>query len=216
MSRPLVLLTGFEPFGGAATNPSWIAVETLKAQWRGPADLHVACLPVQFGEARDRLAAMIGLLRPDVVIATGLAEGRAVVTPEVVGINLIDARIPDNAGAQPKDVPVVVGGPDGLLSTVPVKAMVAAMRRQGVPAALSYTAGTFLCNATLYGLLQLLAEEGRGARGGFIHLPATPDMAEGTMLPTMSIDVMVRGLDAALMACLEPEDVHEGEFGTIA
>lgn len=216
MSGPLVLLTGFEPFGGAATNPSWAAVERLKAEWRGPADLEVACLPTVFAESAERLRAMIALLRPDLVIATGVAEGRAAITPEVIAINRIDARIPDNAGARPLDAPVVDGGPDGLFATLPVKAMVSAMRAVGVPAALSYSAGTFVCNAAFYTLLDALRAQERPARGGFIHVPATPDMTDNGSVPSMALDTLVRGLDAAILACLEASADVSGPFGTIA
>lgn len=200
--RAVILLTGFDPFGGASFNPSWAAVEQVQRDWAGPAELHVARLPTVFAESRERLDALIGLLRPDIVLAVGVAEGRAAVTPEVVAINLIDARIADNAGDQPRDVPVVEGGADGLFATLPVKAMVEAMREAGVPAELSYSAGTFVCNAGFYALLDSLARQGRGAKGGFIHVPAAPEQMGKASLPTMSVETTARGLDAALRACL--------------
>lgn len=216
MSTPLVLITGFDPFGGAATNPSFLAVEQLKASWRGPASLHVARLPTVFAESAERLRAMIALLQPDIVIAVGVAEGRAAMTPEVIAINRIDARIPDNAGAQPRDVPVVEGAPDGLFSTLPVKSVVAAMRAAEVPAELSYSAGTFVCNAAFYCLMHALSSARKPAIGGFIHVPAAPQMATEGALPSMSIDTMVRGLEAAISACLTPIATGGSEFGTIA
>ncbi|WEK03019.1 MAG: pyroglutamyl-peptidase I [Candidatus Devosia phytovorans] len=211
-----ILLTGFEPFAGAALNPSWEAVQRVAAQWTDPARLHVAQLPVEFGEGVERLEAMIGLLRPDIVVATGLAEGRAAITPEVIAINRIDARIPDNAGAQPVEAAVVPGGADGLFSTLPVKAMVAAMRDAGVPAALSYSAGTFVCNAAFYALMNLIQRQDRPMIGGFVHVPAMPESRPSADMPTMAVETMARGLEAALMVCLGGADAYVGSMGTIA
>lgn len=216
MTRPVILLTGFEPFGGADGNPSWDAVSLVSATWSGRAELHVARLPTAFEESVQRLQALIDLLRPDVVVATGLAQGRASVTPEVIAINRIDARIPDNAGSQPRDAVVVDGGPDGLFSTLPVKAMVAAMRKAGVPAALSYSAGTFVCNSTFYALMSALKQQGRGAIGGFVHVPATPAQSVSGDCPTMSLEAIARGIEAGLMACLVGREAVGQELGTIA
>nr|WP_314261701.1 pyroglutamyl-peptidase I [uncultured Devosia sp.] len=211
-----ILLTGFEPFAGAAINPSWEAVQLVAAQWTGQARLHVAQLPVEFGDSTERLRAMVSLLQPDVVVATGLAEGRNAMTPEVVAINRIDARIPDNAGAQPVDAPVVPGGPDGLFATLPVKAMVAAMREAGVPSTLSYSAGTFVCNASFYALMHMLGQQGRPIIGGFIHVPAMPQSRPDRDQPTMAVETIAKGLEAALMVCLGGADAHVGSMGTIA
>ena len=214
MSRPVVLLTGFEPFGGAASNPSWDAVERVAATWTGPAQLHVARLPTAFAESAERLQALLSLLQPDIVIATGVAQGRAAVTPELVAINRMDARIPDNAGAQPQDMPVVAGGPDGLFATLPVKAMVAAIRAAGIPASLSYSAGTFVCNSAFYALMHTLA--GRATRGGFIHVPATPTETVSGDCPTMSLEMIVTAIDAAIGVCLIETGEHTTTTGTIA
>ncbi len=215
MTRPVILLTGFEPFGGAGSNPSWEAVQLVKAHWQEDAALHIACLPVVFDEAAERISAMIELLTPDIVVATGLAEGRASMAPEVIAINRMDARIPDNAGMQPRDVAVSGTGSDGLFSTLPIKAMVKAMREVGVPSGLSYSAGTFVCNSTFYKVVE--AQSRNGAIGGFIHVPATPDMVERPDCPTMSLDTIAMGIHAALMACLRGDrDVSALETGTIA
>lgn len=215
MSYPVALLTGFEPFGGAASNPSWDAVERLSQIWRGPAQLHIARLPVAFADSAERLETMIALLRPDIVIATGLAQGRAAMTPELIAINRIDARISDNDGVRPQDVPVLADAPDGLFSTLPVKAMVAGMRAAGVPATLSYSAGTFVCNSTFFALMNQLRRQGGKAIGGFVHVPATPSEDDTGACPTMSVDMIALGLEAALMACLERR--HEPvETGVIA
>lgn len=211
-----ILLTGFEPFAGADINPSWEAVQLVSVQWTGQARLHVAQLPVEFAESAERLRAIVGLLQPDIIVATGLAEGRTAVTPEVVAINRIDARIPDNAGAQPVDAPVVAGGADGLFATLPVKAMVAAMREARVPAALSYSAGTFVCNSTFYALMDLIARQQRSMIGGFVHVPAMPQSRPDRDQPTMSVETIAKGLEAALMVCLGGGDAYTGPMGTIA
>src|SRR6218665_2347645 len=111
-----ILLSGFEPFGGAASNPSWEAVQLVAARWGGGAELRVACLPTTFAGSVQRLGELIDAFSPDMVVATGMAQGRAAVTPEVVAINLIDARIPDNDGDRPRDVRVVEDAPDAYFS----------------------------------------------------------------------------------------------------
>lgn len=169
MSRT-VLVTGFEPFGGRDVNASWEAVRRLEQLWDGPERLVVACLPVAFAAAPERLGALLAALTPDLVVCVGEAGGRQVVSLERVALNLVDARIPDNAGSAPVDVPVVAGGPTAYLSTLPVKACAAAVRATGVPAEVSHSAGTFVCNATSYALLHALA--GSGTRAGFVHVPA--------------------------------------------
>lgn len=216
MSRPVVLLTGFEPFGGAITNPSWLAVEKVKTRWKGEADLHIARLPTTFRDSGERLDALVSLLRPSVVIATGVAQGRATVTPEVIAINRIDARIPDNSGAQPQEAPVVAGAPDGLFSTLPVKSIVAAMRAAGVPSGLSYSAGSFVCNAAFYALMHALKAYDGAVVGGFIHVPATPELIGDADCPSMSVDLIASGLEAAVLACLTAPAPARLDLGTIA
>jgi pyroglutamyl-peptidase len=128
------LLTGFEPFGGDAVNESWEAVRTLAARWAGDDDLVTACLPVTFAGATAALRRLVDAHTPDVVVCAGLAAGAAAVRLERVAVNVADARIPDNAGAQPVDEPVVAGGPVGYFSTLPLKAALAALRDAGIPA----------------------------------------------------------------------------------
>lgn len=170
-----VLLTGFEPFAGAATNESWEAVRRAVPALREHG-LSVAAveLPVEFGRAGDLLAEAVRDHRPRLVVAVGLAAGRTAITPERVAINVRDARIPDNAGASPVDEPVVAGGPVGHFSTLPIKAMVAALGAEGIPGSVSQTAGTYVCNDVFYRLQHLLAtdEGSAGVRGGFVHVPS--------------------------------------------
>lgn len=176
-----VLLTGFEPFGGDGRNPSWDAAQGAAARLReGGCSVVTRELPVEFGRGGEELCTAVRTLRPQLVIATGLAAGRTAITPERVAINVRDARIPDNAGAQPIDEPIIDDGPAAYFSTLPIKAMVvAAVTGSGqvdpVPAAVSQTAGTYVCNDAFYLLQHLLATtpELEGIRGGFIHIPTT-------------------------------------------
>ena len=170
-----VLLSGFAPFDGAATNESWEAVrEAVPALVARGVDAEAVELPVEFGTASERLAEAVRGLRPRLVVAVGLAAGRTAITPERVAINIRDARIPDNAGASPVDEPVVPGAPVGRFSTLPVKAMVAALEADEVPAVVSQTAGTYVCNDVFYALQHLLATDPalEGIRGGFVHVPS--------------------------------------------
>ena len=170
-----VLLSGFAPFDGAATNESWEAVrEAVPALVERGVDAEAVELPVEFGTASERLEEAVRGLRPRLVVAVGLAAGRTAITPERVAINIRDARIPDNAGASPVDEPVVPGAPVGFFSTLPVKAMVAALEADEVPAAVSQTAGTYVCNDVFYALQHLLATDPalEGIRGGFVHVPS--------------------------------------------
>ncbi|MCT1910247.1 pyroglutamyl-peptidase I [Brachybacterium paraconglomeratum] len=170
-----VLLSGFAPFDGAATNESWEAVrEAVPALVARGVDAEAVELPVEFGTASERLEEAVRGLRPRLVVAVGLAAGRTAITPERVAINIRDARIPDNAGASPVDEPVVPGAPVGRFSTLPVKAMVASIAADGLPAAVSQTAGTYVCNDVFYALQHLLATDPalEGIRGGFVHVPS--------------------------------------------
>ena len=191
-----VLLSGFAPFDGAQTNESWEAVRAaVPALVARGVDAEAVELPVEFGAGSALLAEAVRALRPSLVVAVGLAAGRSAITPERVAINLRDARIPDNAGASPVDEPVVPGAPVGRFSTLPIKAMVAALAADGVPAAVSQTAGTYVCNDVFYALQHLLATEPalEGIRGGFVHVPAA-DVIDS---PTAS-RALVRMVEVAL------------------
>lgn len=170
-----VLITAFEPFDGERLNPSWEAVSQLHNRLIGDVGIVAKQLPCAFGTSLEVLYATIEAVKPDLVIAVGQAGGRADISIERVAINVDDARIPDNAGAQPIDEPVVVGGPAALFSTLPVKALVAGIREAGIPASVSQTAGTFVCNHVMYGLLHYLRR--RKTRSGFIHIPYLPEQA---------------------------------------
>ena len=214
-----ILMTGFVPFGGDAVNASQAAVEGCRAP--EGVELCKIIVPVAFGEAVDVVCRAIEKEKPDVVICVGEAGGRRAVTPERVGINVMDARIADNAGNQPVDVKIAPDGPDAYFSTLPVKDMVAAMTAAGFDAAVSNTAGTFVCNDLMYGVLHYLntAWHGENEKGmgtadsgrlafdgqakrrpiaGFIHVPADrPALAEdGSLapLPSTSADALTAAL----------------------
>lgn len=201
-----VLVTGFEPFGGAAVNPSWQAAELVAAAPPDGLDVTAVQLPCVFGESIAALRRAVAEVKPELVVCLGQAGGRTGVTVERVAVNVDDARIPDNAGAQPIDEPVVADGPAAYFSTLPVKACVAAMRGAGVPAALSNTAGTFVCNHVAYGLAHLLATELPGVRGGFAHVPWTPEQVVDGTEPSLSADVVADGVRALLVAAATTRD----------
>lgn len=190
-----VLMTGFAPFGGESVNPSWQAVSVLGARRD---DVAAVELPCEFAASLPALRRAIEEHRPELVVCVGQAGGRTEVTPERVAINLVDARIPDNAGAQPVDVPVVEDGPAAYFTTLPVKACVAAIRAAGVPASVSHTAGTYVCNQVFYGLMHLLATDFPGVRGGFVHVPFSPEQvaASGKTAPSLGVDRIADALAA--------------------
>lgn len=194
-SRPVLLLTGFEPFGGASTNPSQEIARALDGTMAAGHCIVGAVLPCVFGGARQELARLLRRHRPAVVVCLGVAEGRSGITPERVAINLEDARIPDNAGAQPWDRPVVRGGPAAYWSTLPVKAIVAELACHGIPAAVSHTAGTFVCNHIFYSLLHALRR--RRVPAGFIHVPAAV-ARPGPQSPGLPLAAQIRAVALAL------------------
>ena len=191
----MLLLTGFEPFGGAVTNPSRDIVLALDGTKAAGHRVAGAVLPCLFGAARRELARLLRQHRPTVVVCLGVAEGRAGISPERVAINLEDARIADNAGAQPRDRPVVRGGPAAYWSTLPVKAMVAALERERIPAAVSHSAGTFVCNHVFYALMHAVRR--RRVRAGFIHVPAAVAPL-GSPVPVLPLVTQIRGIALAL------------------
>ncbi|MFC5521041.1 pyroglutamyl-peptidase I [Polaromonas jejuensis] len=209
-----VLLTGFDAFGEARDapmplNPSWLAVSALHGQQIADHQIVAAQLPTVFNTSLMELARLLRLHQPALVICLGLAGGRSALSLERVAINLDDARLPDNAGRQPVDTPIVAGGPAAYFSTLPIKAMLQALQAAGLPAEVSQTAGTFVCNHVFYGLMHALAtQQGfKHARGGFIHVPYVPGQGE----PSLALDDMVRGLRLAVATALAtPRDMALG------
>ncbi len=186
-----LLITGFDPFGGETVNPAWEAVKLLP-EHIGPYTLYKLQLPTVFGLAAQRILAAATDLRPDVILCIGQAGSRAAVTPERVAINCQDARIPDNMGNQPVDNFILPDGPAAYFATVPVRKMAAAICDAGLPGAVSNTAGTFVCNDTLYRLLHHYA--GTATRVGFVHVPFAPQQGQ----PSLEIPATARALEAAI------------------
>jgi pyroglutamyl-peptidase len=187
-----VLLTGFEPFGAATSNPSGEIVKQISGD-----NIITAILPVAYTQSADRLLALIAEHNPDVVICLGQAEGRTAITPEKVAINLDDARLADNEGVLRSDVKILDKGPDAYFSTLPVKEMVEAIKAQGIPSSVSFSAGAFLCNHVFYVAQNKFA--GTNVRSGFVHVPLMDSQApEFPGLPTIPLDQMVTAVKAIL------------------
>lgn len=202
-----ILVTAFDPFGGDKVNPALEAVKLLPDQVAG-AQIVKLMVPTVFHKSIQKVAAAIREQKPDVVLCVGQAGGRFDLTPERVAINVDDARIPDNEGNQPIDAPIFEDGAPAYFTTLPVKAMVKAIRDAGLPASVSNSAGTFVCNHLMYGVLYTLAKEFSQVRGGFIHVPFIPEqvVARPAPAPYMALSDIARGLEAALAAIVNHEE----------
>lgn len=203
-----VLVTGFGPFPGVTSNPSQLAVDELQRRadtGRFPGiQVATAVMPVDFAKIPGQLAEMLRLVRPDVVLCTGVDMDAEAVTVERVAVNLVDARMPDTSGSQPIDRPVIEGGPDGLFATIPVKAVRRAIEAIGVPAELSLSAGTYGCNAAMYAALH---QAPHGTRVGFLHIPS---------LRVLGTASATKALAAAIQACVENTTDLDEPGGEIA
>ncbi len=206
------LVTGFDAFGGDTINPSSLAVDRLKKRIGGVV-VHTATLPTSYAKSAGVLRAAIENARPDIVLCVGQAGGRTELCLERVAINVQDARIRDNDGGQPIDVPVVADGPAAHFATLPIKACVAAMREAGLPAAVSNTAGTFVCNHVFYALMDMAAAHPVPMRGGFLHIPYVPEQAARLGgAPSMAIEDIVRGIEIVVAVSAErTSDLHTAE-----
>lgn len=201
-----VLLTGFEPFGGESINPSWEAVSALDGVKIAGGLVHARRLPCLFGDSLRRLRAEIRALQPDLIICVGQAGGRAGITPERIAINVDDARLADNAGRKLVDAPIVRGGPAAYWTTLPIKAIVAAVREKEIPAEVSHSAGTFVCNHVFYGLMHALARSRwrPRPRGGFIHIPFLPGQTRDKKdKPSLPLEQMIEALRLAVTVSLK-------------
>ena len=187
-----LLITGFEPFNGEAINPSWEAVKRLPLEINGYL-LTKLCIPVVFCEAADIVMQAAEDIKPDVILCIGQAGGRAAITPELVGINLRHASIPDNRGYQPKDERIAPDDADAYFSTLPMRKIVDAINGAGVQSNVSYSAGAYVCNDVLFTLLKKF--KGSQTRVGFIHIPYC---TEQNKEPSMDIDMIVKGLSIAI------------------
>lgn len=204
-----VLLTGFQPFGGEQVNPSWQAVSALHGTRIAGHRVVARELPVAFGKSLKALRAALKETQPSLVICVGQAGGRAQLSLERVAINVDDARIPDNAGQQPIDAPVVADGPAAYFSTLPIKAMREALRGAGFPVEVSQTAGTYVCNHVFYGLMHALRRQ-RTVRAGFIHIPYSPAQASGHAgAASLPVETVTAALRLALKVALKtPLDIR--------
>ncbi|MFI5002289.1 MAG: pyroglutamyl-peptidase I [Reyranellales bacterium] len=206
------LITGFEPFGDDKINPSALAVARLKKRIGG-ITVHTTVLPTSYARSAIVLRGAIVETRPDIVLCVGLAGGRSELCLERVAINVQDARIRDNDGKQPIDKPVVASGPAAHFATLPIKACVSAMRKAGLPAAVSNTAGTFVCNHIFYSLMDFAARHQIPMRGGFLHVPYAPEQAAGLGgVPSMTIEDVARGIEIIVaVSAVRTSDLHTVE-----
>ena len=201
-----ILVTGFDPFGGEKVNPALEAVKSLPSVIHG-AEIRWVEIPTVFYKSAEVLEAEIVLYQPDVVLCIGQAGGRASLTPERVAINQDDARIPDNQGNQPIDTPIRLDGEAAYFSTLPIKAMVQAIKEDGLPATVSNTAGTFVCNHLMYQALYLADKKFPNVRAGFMHIPyMTEQVINKPNTASMNLVDIVKGIEAAIGAIVDHKD----------
>lgn len=199
-----VLVTGIEPFDGETLNPSWEAARAVDQRVIGGTRVVARQLPCVLADVRQALLAAIAETDPVAVLCMGQAGGRSDVSVERVAINVVDARIPDNAGRQPIDEPVIAGGPAAYFSALPIKALVRHLRASGIPASVSQTAGTYNCNAIFYSLLHCIATERPTLRGGFVHVPYLPQMAAAHPgAPSMELGTLIAAIEIMVATVLE-------------
>lgn len=204
-----VLVTGFDPFGGESINPALEAVKKLPAKI-GETEVITLEIPTVFGESLEKIEEAIEMHKPDVVISVGQAGGRFGVTPERVAINMDDARICDNAGNQPVDVNVYADGENAYFTNLPIKTMVQEMIKAGIPASVSNTAGTFVCNHVMYGVLYMINKKYPHIKGGFIHVPYIPaQVTTKPNMPSMALEDIAKGLEVCVKVAAETtEDIR--------
>lgn len=201
-----ILVTGFDPFGGEKVNPALEAVKSLPSEIHG-AEIHWVEIPTVFYKAAEVLETAIVRFQPDAVLCIGQAGGRASLTPERVAINQDDARIPDNQGNQPIDTPIRLDGEAAYFSTLPIKAMVQAIKEEGLPATVSNTAGTFVCNHLMYQALYLADKKFPHMRAGFMHIPyMTEQVINKPNTASMNLTDIVIGIEAAIGAIVDYKD----------
>ncbi|EEK72708.1 MULTISPECIES: pyroglutamyl-peptidase I [Bacillus cereus group] len=201
-----VLLTGFDPFGGESINPAWEVAKSLHEKTIGEYKIISKQVPTVFHKSIQVLKAYIEELTPEMIICIGQAGGRPDITIERVAINIDDARIADNEGNQPVDMPVVEEGPNAYWSTLPMKAIVKKLREEGIPSSVSQTAGTFVCNHLFYGLMHELEKHDKKIKGGFVHIPFLPEQASNYPgQPSMSLSTISKGIELAIEVATEVE-----------
>ena len=202
-----ILVTGFDPFGGEKINPALETIKRLPDTILGAQIIKLE-IPTVVGKSLAKIKEAVEKENPDVVLSIGQAGGRSEITVERIGINIDDCRIPDNEGNQPIDEPVIKGGPAAYFVTVPIKAIVENIKAHNIPASISNTAGTFICNHVCYGVAHLAAARtaaGKPMKSGFIHIPFLPEQVIGkpALTPSMSLETIVSGITHALEAIVE-------------
>lgn len=210
-----ILVTGFDPFGGEKINPAIESVKKLPDFIKG-AEIVKLEIPTICHVSLEVINKKIAEVDPDVILSIGQAGGRSDITVERVGINVDDCRIPDNSGKQIIDEPVFADGPDAYLVNLPIKAMVESIRKAGIPASVSNSAGTFVCNHVCYGVRYLIEHKYPGKRSGFIHIPYLPSQViDKADTPSMDLDMIALGLKAAIEAIIEHKEDIRVTGGTI-
>lgn len=212
-----ILLTGFEPFGGEKINPSWEAVSRLDGEFFGDFHVHSRQLPCTFSGSCIILQQFIEEIQPEIILCIGQAGGRSEISLERVAINLIDARIPDNQGSQPLNSKIIAAAPDGYLCNLPLKALSQKIRNAGIPAGISYTAGTFVCNQVFFFTLDYIARNNPALKGGFIHIPYLPQQVAdlNTNQPSMDLATVVAGLKLLIAGVISTEEDDNLIAGTV-
>lgn len=211
-----ILITGFDPFGGESMNPAYEAVKLIPDEIKGVEIVKLE-VPTVFHKSIDVLEKAIDKENPDVVINVGQAGNRFGVTPERVAINEDDARIKDNEGNQPIDEKIFEDGKNAYFSNLPIKAMVEEIKKEGIPSSVSNSAGTFVCNHLMYGLMYLIDTKYKDIKGGFIHVPfATEQVLDKPTSPSLTIGQIAKGLEAAIVAVIENDEDIKTVGGEIA
>ncbi|WP_455793876.1 pyroglutamyl-peptidase I [Clostridium butyricum] len=210
-----VLITGFDPFGGESINPALEAVKKLPDNIAGSEIIKIE-IPTVFRKSLEKIEENIIKHNPDIVISIGQAGGRFGITPERIAINIDDARIPDNESKQPIDLPIFEDGENAYFTTLPIKAMVEEMKKGEIPCSVSNTAGTFVCNHVMYGILYMAAKKYPNIKGGFIHVPYIPSQVlDKPNIPCMSIDDITKGLELCIKAAVSNDSDIKTTGGTI-
>lgn len=210
-----ILVTGFDPFGGESVNPAYEAVKLLPKEIKG-AEVITIEIPTVFGRGADTVEKAIMEHNPDAVVCVGQAGGRASITIERVGINLREASIPDNDGNQPVDEKAKEDGKNAYFATIPVKAIVNNIRKHGIPAHISYTAGSYVCNDVMYTLLYNIDKKFPGVKGGFIHVPFATEQVTNkpSNVASMPVETIAKGLEYSIEAIVENEIDSNDAMGT--
>ena len=209
-----VLVTGFDPFGGETINPAYEAVKLVNDNIEGAEIIKIE-IPTVFGKSMTVIDKAIQKYQPDVVLAIGQAGGRTSMAVERVGINVDDARIPDNDGQQPIDEIIYEDGENAYFSNLPIKKMVFEMQNENVPAVVSNTAGTYVCNHVLYSIMYLIDKKYNNLRGGFIHVPFLPEQVKDKNMPSMSLEMIKKGIEIAIKTAVKNESDEKLVGGSI-